>query len=183
MPKKPQEVKPLNVKRGDIKSFSPYQMEAAGITLKSDVVYGKNSDIFRLYTNGLTKEQVDSITGFGYEVELSPTQMVTTIQLVIPQPFEANGRNYGSQTTRQTTKGVLTFKKNRLVANNPFERIEGMVRDPQDGLSVEQYLYDDTPQTAGYPTYFYDLRSNGENLGDASTLPWFRTYESGRFFL
>jgi len=162
--------------------LSGYQMELAGITLKSDVTYGKDSDIFRLYTNGLTKEQVDSITGFGYEVELSPTQLVTTYQFTIPKPFQANGSTWSTSTSRQVTTGSLRFANNILAENNVLQRAEGMVRDPQNGQSVEQYLYNDNPLTAIQPKYFYDLRSNGEVLGDASTLPWFRSYDGGKFF-
>lgn len=177
------------------------QMNIGSITLKSDVIYGKNSDIFRLYTNGLSKVQVDLITGFGYEVELSPSQIVVTEQYIVPQPFTSdNGSIYLTGTRRYIKNGIFNYQNGKLstdLSQDNYESfVEGANREAPLGTlfynsqtsstyenySTEQYIFNDRLQITSQPKYFYDMRNNGENLGDPNVLSWFRSYGGGKFF-
>jgi len=177
--------------------MSGYQMELAGTTLKSDVTYGKDSDIFRLYTNGLTKGQIDSITGFGYEVELSPNQIVVTEQYVIPKPFQTEtGSVYLTSTRRYIGNGSFQISNGKYFPNHSQEKswVEGSIRQAPSGTqftdkqsnttytdySAEQYRYRDN--MADKSAKFYDLRSDGIIYGNSEDLAWFRSYEGGKFF-
>jgi len=184
---------------GNSTKSSQLQMDLRGVTLKSDVVYGKNSDIFRLYTSGLSDEQIDSITGFGYEVELSPSQIVVTEQYVIPKPFTSEiGSVYLTGTRRYIKNGAFRFSNGKLMPDSSQEKsyVEGSIRQAPSGTqftnkqsnttytnyAAEQYTYHDTPSMADNSAKDYDLLSDGTVIGNSEDLAWFRSYEGGKFF-
>jgi hypothetical protein len=189
---------PKNAK-GGTSSNDRLETSYGSFNIKSDYVYSQDSQIFKLATSSLSKDQLDKITGFSFEYELSPSKIVYTEKITVSQPFiTANGSLWISRTRRSVQSGTFPITRSKkgasLTTNIPITRnTEGAVSplyqgyDPYGGYSTEQYI--DTEYQSGSnqsevpaSAHYYEVRHTGEIFGNTDDLGWFRSYEGGRFF-
>jgi hypothetical protein len=196
MTKKIKSTKTPKPSKGERSSNDQLEINHGGLTIKSDYLYGKDSQLFRLATGSLSREQIDNITGFGIEYELSPNQVVFTQRTVVSQPFVlASGSVWHTQTRRVVFNGSFMIKGKSLV-NYPRSmsevtwsvegsELEDFPNAPANGELNKQYF--DVKVTNGVSdnvgsAHFYELRNTGDIYGNPNDLAWFRSYGGGKFF-
>jgi hypothetical protein len=185
--------------KGGSSSNDQLEISYGGLTIKSDYLYGKDSQLFRLATGNLSRDQLDKITGFSFEYELSPSKIVYTEKITVSQPFiTASGSLWISRTRRSVQSGTFPITRSKrgasLRSDVPITRnTEGAVSplyqdyDPYGGYSTERYIdteYQTESSQNAIPesTRYYEVRHTGDIYGNPNDLAWFRSYEGGRFF-
>jgi hypothetical protein len=196
MKKKSKTPKTTKPTKSEKSSNDQLEINYGGLTIKSDYVYGKDSQIFKLATGSLTREQIDNITGFGVEYELSPNQIVSTQRTVVSQPFiSASGSVWRTHTRRVVANGSFAVEGKSLV-NYPKSQsevtwsvegseLEEFPNAPANGELKKQYF--DVKVINGMSdnvgsAHWYELRNTGDIYGNPDDLAWFRSYEGGKFF-
>ena len=182
--------------KGGGSSNDRLEISYGGLTIKSDYVYGSDSELFALATSGLSRQQIDNITGFGIEYELSPNQVVFTQRMEVSQPFiSASGSVWRTHTRRVVANGSFAIEGKSLV-NYPKSQsevtwsvegseLEDFPNAPANGGLKKQYF--DVKVTNGVSdnvgsAHWYELRNTGDIYGNPDDLAWFRSYEGGKFF-